>query len=124
MKDIIKFKEMEIFVFILKPKLMLTEHYFYSNNLHEIIGFLNFMNDRKYKNNYYLYTEAVFTVNGKEIRTKIVDEDYEGETVIGARDYLINLNTVIDTINGFNFRKIRKNKLIKILKMEQMDKYR
>ena len=82
------------------------------------------MNDRKYKNNYYLYTEAVFTVNGKEIRTKIVDEDYEGETVIGARDYLINLNTVIDTINGFNFRKIRKNKLIKILKMEQMDKYR
>ncbi|RRD39847.1 hypothetical protein EII29_04815 [Leptotrichia sp. OH3620_COT-345] len=123
MKDIIKFKEMEIFVFILKPKLMLTEYYFYSQNLHEITGFLNFMNDRKYKNNYYLYTETVFTVNGKEIKTKIVDEDYEDKMIIDARGHLVNLNTVIDRINRFNFRKIRKNKFSKIFIMEQMDKY-
>ncbi|MDO5089846.1 MAG: hypothetical protein Q4D53_08665 [Leptotrichiaceae bacterium] len=123
MKDIIKFKEMEIFVFILKPKLMLTEYYFYSRNLHEITGFLNFMNDRKYKNNYYLYTETVFTVNGKEVKTKIVDGDYEDKMIISAKSYLVNLNTVIDGINRFNFRKIRKNKLSKIFIMEQMDKY-
>ena len=78
-KTKIKFKEIEILVFSLKPKLSLTPFYLNTKNISEATGYVNFLADQKNSEFLYAYVSFKFAFGKKDYIVNITQKDLNPE---------------------------------------------
>lgn len=116
----IKFKEIELLVFALKPELTLTQFYINTRNSAEAIGYINFLKDQRNSNNFYIYAKITLKIGFKEVTVCISKKNSikeEKEVLFKAKKEYC-LETLFEKIEKFNKKKLWSNSKKMLEQME------
>lgn len=119
-KTKIKFKEIEILVFSLKPKLSLTPFYLNTKNISEATGYVNFLANQKNSEFLYAYVSFKFAFGKKDYTVNITQKDLnpEKKTLLFVAKKEYNLETLFEKISKFNQKKLKANSTKVLCEME------
>lgn len=116
----IKFKEIELLVFALKPELTLTQFYINTRNSAEAIGYINFLKDQRNSKNFYIYAKITLKIGFKEVTVCISKKNSikeEKEALFKAKKEYC-LETLFEKIEKFNKKKLWSNSKKMLEQME------
>lgn len=116
----IKFKEIELLVFALKPELTLTQFYINTRNSAEAIGYINFLKDQRNSKNFYIYAKITLKIGFKEVTVCISKKNSikeEKEVLFKAKKEYC-LETLFEKIEKFNKKKLWSNSKKMLEQME------
>ena len=112
----IKFKEIEISVFALEPEVKNTHLYLCTREISQMLGFLNYLEDHENKDNFYLYSKCTVKISEKEftfaVSRKLSNESEKIEhlELMFKEKKYCNLEKIIEKIQKFNHKKVRRNR--------------
>jgi hypothetical protein len=110
-KTKIKFKEIEILVFSLKPKLSLTPFYLNTKNISEATGYVNFLADQKNSDLLYIYANFKISFGKEDFIVNLAQKDLQPREKIllfvSKKEYFIE--TLLSKIKHFNRKKLKNN---------------
>ena len=110
-KTKIKFKEIEILVFSLKPKLSLTPFYLNTKNISEATGYVNFLADQKNSDLLYIYANFKISFGKEDFIVNLAQKDLQPREKIllfvSKKEYFIE--TLLNKIKHFNRKKLKSN---------------
>lgn len=110
-KTKIKFKEIEILVFSLKPKLSLTPFYLNTKNISEATGYVNFLADQKNSDLLYIYANFKISFGKEDFIVNLSQKDLQPREKIllfvSKKEYFIE--TLLSKIKQFNRKKLKNN---------------
>ena len=79
-KTDMKFKEIELLVFNLKPEISISPHYVNTQSTSEAIGFLNFLSEQRGNRNMYVLANFTLVIGGKEIVLRMTKKSLAGDS--------------------------------------------
>ncbi len=119
-KKDMKFKEIELLVFNLKPEISISPHYVNTRSTAEAIGFLNFLSEQRGNRNMYVLANFTLVIGGKEIVLRMTKKSLAGDNeqlFLKAKERYC-LEKLIEKIENFNRKKLWTNSRKAIEKME------
>ena len=115
-----KFKEIELLVFNIRPEILISPHYVNTISTSEAIGFLNFLGEQRNSKNLYVIANFTLVIGNREVVLRMTKKNLCGnnEKLFFKAKEEYCLEKLIEKIENFNRKKLWNNSKKAIEKME------